>query len=107
MRAGLPLLAFSACFLISTTPCARPSPSPVKNAVRAYLQPDLMETFSLRRLPHLRSLACVNLTKYFFLLQLINNNLGDLRDGSVVKSTGCSFRGSWFNFQDPHGSSKL
>ena len=29
------------------------------------------------------------------------------RDGSVVKSTGCSSRGPQFNSQHPHGSSQL
>jgi hypothetical protein len=28
------------------------------------------------------------------------------RDGSVVKNTGCSFRGSEFNSQHPHGGSQ-
>jgi hypothetical protein len=28
------------------------------------------------------------------------------RDGSVVKSTGCSSRGPEFNFQQPHGGSQ-
>ena len=30
----------------------------------------------------------------------------DLGDGSAVKSTGCSSRGSEFNFQQPHGGSQ-
>jgi hypothetical protein len=29
------------------------------------------------------------------------------RDDSSVKSTGCSSRGSWFNFQHPHGRLQL
>lgn len=29
------------------------------------------------------------------------------RDGSTVKSTGCSLRGPEFNYQDRRGSSKL
>ena len=29
------------------------------------------------------------------------------RDGSVVKSTDCSFRGPGFNSQDPYDSSQL
>ena len=28
------------------------------------------------------------------------------RDGSAVKSTGCSSRGPEFNFQQPHGGSQ-
>jgi hypothetical protein len=33
-------------------------------------------------------------------------NLGGWRDGSVVKSTDCSSRGSEFNSQQPHGGSQ-
>ena len=33
--------------------------------------------------------------------------MGGRRDGSVVKSTGCSSQGPKFNFQHPHGSSQL
>jgi hypothetical protein len=32
---------------------------------------------------------------------------GGWRDGSVVRSTNCSFRGPEFNSQKPHGGSKL
>ena len=32
---------------------------------------------------------------------------GGWRDGSVVKSTGCSSRGIWFSSQHPHGSSQF
>jgi hypothetical protein len=31
---------------------------------------------------------------------------GDWRDGSAVKSTGCSFEGPEFNSQHPHGGSQ-
>ena len=34
-----------------------------------------------------------------------NPYLGSWRDGSVVKSTDCSFRGPEFNSQQPHGGS--
>ena len=33
-------------------------------------------------------------------------SLGGWRDGSVVKSTDCSFRGPEFNSQQPHGGSQ-
>jgi hypothetical protein len=34
------------------------------------------------------------------------NRYGDWRDGSVVKSTDCSFRGPEFKSQQPHGGSQ-
>jgi hypothetical protein len=44
-------------------------------------------------------------------IRIVTNLLKKLdqgwRDGSAVKSTGCSSRGSEFNSQQPHGSSLL
>ena len=37
----------------------------------------------------------------------LRTTVGGWRDGSVVKSTDSSSRGSGFNYQHPHGSSQL
>ena len=44
--------------------------------------------------------------EYLMWVSQPTQELGGWRDGSVGKSTGCSFRGSEFNSQQPHGGSQ-
>jgi hypothetical protein len=55
----------------------------------------------------LNSFRCWNRVQKFIQQIFIEYFAGTWRDGSVIKSPGCSLRGQGFNTQNPLGSSKL